>query len=303
MELVTAIKKRLNRGVFRAVSRGVRLTPRIDNQNPASRVVILSMLRHADIDMYLIALKSFCRYVDYCKVVIVADKCITAADRTFLQKHVQGLEFIEAASLHCEALPRGGTWERITAIAHLVKNYYVIQLDADTVTQAQPEQVLALINEGKPFTLGTFQGQQIQSLEDSQAFAERYYREGNRHPQICAEAHLNCIAERYRYYVRGCSGFAGFNQGAFTQADLETISQRFEAELGAKWRDWGSEQFTSNLIIANLPGARVLPIDSYYTASAESHKHAFLHFIGPVRYQNLQYTMSAGKTILQLART
>lgn len=300
--LVTAVTKRLNRGIFRAISSVIRLTPRIDNLDPDSKVVILSMLRHADIDMYLIALKSFCRYVPYQKVVIVADKCISEADRTFLDKHISGLELVEAAAMRHETLPSGGCWERIIAIAGYVSDSYVIQLDADTITQAMPAQVLELVRAGKPFTLGTRQGQQIRTLEESQVFAESYYQEGNRHPQICAEAHLDCIAERYRYYVRGCAGFAGYSPGAFTLDDLEYISATFEQALGDTWRAWGSEQFTSNLIIANLPDAQILPIEHYATAAPEARHHVLLHFIGPVRYKNLLYSTMAGVTIYRLLR-
>src|SRR3546814_3230425 len=86
-------------------------------------------------------------------------------------------------------------------------------------------------------------------------------------------------------YVRGCSGFAGFARGnnrriatAFSQAVSTLVGPQ-------RWKEWGTEQVTSNFVIANNDNARVLPPASYinYWGSPPSADVRFLHFVGTYR--------------------
>ena len=70
--------------------------------------------------------------------------------------------------------------------------------------------------------------------------------------------------------------------------------------LGAqRWNQWGSEQIASNYILANTPGATVLPFPRY--ACFEPHlwpgDHAFLLFIGVYRYNDGVYRRRAAEFI------
>ena len=56
--------------------------------------------------------------------------------------------------------------------------------------------------------------------------------------------------------------------------------------LDVRWSEWGSEQVTSNYIVANSPSAIVLPYPAYGAFRTDSGVEGveFLHFIGKARY-------------------
>jgi hypothetical protein len=74
---------------------------------------------------------------------------------------------------------------------------------------------------------------------------------------------------------------------------------------GEKWDDWGSEQVTSNLLIANSQDALPLRFPKYlsYWAHPEVdyEQSSFIHFIGPSRFSHGFYLKSSRKVIMALA--
>lgn len=89
----------------------------------------------------------------------------------------------------------------------------------------------------------TFKGDHVQNLAEQQFCKLRNYKKLR--------------------YLRGCSGFAGFSKGSFSRSNVEEFSEEMEGVLGKIWLNWGSEQVTSNFIIANSPNACVLPYPKY----------------------------------------
>ncbi len=65
--------------------------------------------------------------------------------------------------------------------------------------------------------------------------------------------------------------------------------------VGEKWSEWGSEQVTSNLLIANASGSVVLPYPRYanfdqkFDLTLDPAQCAFIHFIGTFRYSRGTY--------------
>ncbi|NCY09188.1 MAG: hypothetical protein EBX38_02200 [Actinobacteria bacterium] len=232
------------------------------------------MVQHRDVPAALLALKSLLRFVPAGRLVVVADPSLTAADRAVFRRHFPGLELREAAEFRHPDLPQGGTWERLAAIAHYVQQHYVIQLDADTVALAPLAEVGAAVASAQPFTLGTRDDQAAESCGLVAAQARARLREGA-HVQLLAESLLDRLegAEDLRY-VRGCSGFAGYPAGSFDLPRLCALSRRMAHLLGARWQQWGTEQFTSKfnvrkvIVITDYLPSRIAKGNEIPTAAA-----------------------------------
>lgn len=292
--LVTAVHRYRFRRTVRAVIETAPVP--LDGVGP----VLLSMVQHSDVPAALLAIKSLLRFVSAGQLVVVADPSLTAADRAVFQRHFPGLEVREAHEFRHPDLPQGGCWERLAAIAHYTQQDYVIQLDADTVALAPLSEVSAAVAAARPFTLGTSDDQQPESCARVAATA-RARLAGTPHVQLLAESLLDRVegADQLRY-VRGCAGFAGYPRGSFNPERLRELSRRMAHLLGARWQQWGTEQFTSNLLLASLPGFQVLPHPRYCEPSKRTAATVFLHFIGYVRHTNGLYTRVARDTLASL---
>ena len=75
-----------------------------------------------------------------------------------------------------------------------------------------------------------------------------------------------------------------------------------EAIIGPRWSNWGSEQITSNFIIANSLPSMVLPYPKYAGFRPENsyEKTSFLHFSGTYRFNNGVYTKMAKDIVKKL---
>lgn len=292
------LTQQVNKFRFRIMINRIKSTPILDSAPGGP--VLLSMVHHRDVLSYLLAAKSFARFVVPGKVVIVADPSITAADRELLKRHIPELSFRDAAEFHCPELPKGGTWERLTAIAEYAQESFVIQLDADTVATKPMPEVEQAVRENHAFLLGTEDIQQIQPVAEIAQWAKGRLV-GNDHVQLAAESVLDRLSDQQHWkYVRACSGFAGFPKGGFDKAQLIRISQEMGALLGTRWAEWGTEQFSSNLVLASMDGAKLLPHPKYCAPHRANGDTAFRHFIGYVRHTTPLYGDLAGLVAAEL---
>lgn len=265
-----------------------------------NNLLVLSMVQHRDVLPYLLAIKSFCRYLKPSRAVVVADPSLTPGDRRLMAEHVIGLEFREQAEFRKPGIPQGGCWERLCAVSEYVHESYVIQLDSDTVAIGQMEDVAKAVRDKVAFTLGTENDQHVQTCSEISTWARGRLSEIN-HVQLVAESRLDQIegAESYRY-IRGCAGFAGYPRGSFDFSTIALISARMAKALPERWHEWGTEQFTSNLLIASMPGAQVLPHPKYCAPHRRVDDSAFFHFIGYVRYATPLYAKLARRVATEL---
>lgn len=258
--------------------------------------MVLSMVHHRDVLTYLLAIKSFARSLPPSKVVVVADPTITPSDRTILRQHVPGLEIRDAAEFQRPGVPVGGTWERLMAMACLSQDQFVIQLDADTVTLADVADVRQCFLRNVSFTIGTVDLQLPVPVKAASQWAQGMMQGLSQpHVQLLCEAQVWAAAaagDEQKRYVRGCSGFAGFARGAIHEAEVMALSERMHAALGEAWSRWGTEQFSSNYLIANAPGAVVLPHPMYTTPNRAGPYTVFVHFIGSQRFTSDAYLMA-----------
>ena len=102
-------------------------------------------------------------------------------------------------------------------------------------------------------------------------------------------------------YVRGSAAFAGFAAGSFSVSELEDFSQKMTDIMGEDWTRWGTEQLTSNFLVANSPSSKMLPFPKYtgyYPLHNISYDNShFMHFAGHNRWKNGLYIRHAKRIV------
>lgn len=253
--------------------------------------------------MFLVALRSFTRYVPIKGVHLLNDGSVTSEDQAQLHEHIPGLVFHDLAEFCSTSCPSGGCWERLLGIAELVRDHYVVQLDSDTLTISAIDEVVECVRNDAGFTLGTWNHQKFETMTDRAIQAKKIVADQDgSHIQVLAEANLDKLSgyESLRY-VRGCAGFAGFPARSFSRDRVEALSREMSAALGSSWNAWGSEQFVSNVIVANSAHAIVLPHPKYCACNRVQAETAFIHFIGSCRFNDGTYARLARRVIGELA--
>lgn len=292
MTYLEKIKKKFYRKTFNLSCRAVLNTPPVE-LDEASGLAVLSQTYHPDVIMYLVAAKSFAKYIKPALFVVVDDGLLPE-DRVLISKHLRKVEFLDRRSVPNSVCPEGGTWERLLSVADYCERYYVVQLDSDTVTLQPPTEVAERIQRGEAFTLPTRMGNAFVPVAEASATA---MLSASEHVQIEAERALAKIDDlKDSFYIRGCSGFAGFPKGSVHRADLERFSSLMELALGRKrWSQWGTEQFASNYMVANAPKRATLTFEQYpYWKPGTDLTHAALvHFIGDDRFTSSAYARTA----------
>lgn len=262
-------------------------------------VAVLSQTYHRDIYMYLVAAKSFAQHVKV-SVFIIVDDGLTEEDRDHIRFHLVNVRFVPRRDVQNEVCPSGGCWERLLSVVDNSQDFYVVQLDSDTVTLAAPTAVIQAIAEKRCFTLSTKMGRELVSVEAASAFAAAT---GGDHIQMLAESKLGDMPFlRGMSYIRGCAGFTGFARGAVTRSQVERYSSAFQAELGEKWSRWGSEQFMSNFLLANAEGSVALPFEEYpyWAPDTDANAAKLIHFIGDHRFTSAAYSTLARQVIKRM---
>jgi hypothetical protein len=259
------------------------------------------MLCHGEVVMYLLAVKSFCaQFGRVPRVVILNDGSLTERDDAILRSHIPAVRIVSISEVVPDHCPKGSCWERLLLISDLVKNSYVVQLDSDTLTLSSIPEVVGCVAANRSFTLmGDRSFPEIESMASAclrskgnlsvmvQAVCERSF------DQLEECASLN--------YVRGNAGFTGFAKGSIDREKIVWFSDLMRRIANDTWDEWGSEQVTSNLLIANSADACPLEFPKYLSYWAHpdvAYENAsFIHFIGPHRFSNGFYLKSARRVI------
>jgi hypothetical protein len=297
-------RDQFNRLKFGLACRGVRSTAPV-KPDPDSPIALMTQLQHKDVLLALVAFKSFVARVPVGAFFVLDDGSLTADDQTLLQRHLEGVRFLGMQDAHSVACPTGGCWERLLSIARLVQDYYVIQLDSDTLTIGDIPEIGACVSDNASFVIGTWDKQDFETMAFRQERAQRIVDDSTTRPhiQVAAESNFNKLADfETLRYVRGCAGFSGFGRGSFERGFVEELSGQMLAALGDRWREWGSEQVMSNIVVANTPGSRVLPHPKYCDCTRiKNGETAFIHFIGSCRFTGGVYARLARGALSRLA--
>lgn len=279
----------------------IRSTPPLRMQE--APVVVLSMLCQRDIDNWLVAIKSLYARLRKGGVCILNDGSLSEDDLTLLRQHVPRLEVRHIRDVDTTDLPAGGTWERLITLIELSQDRYAIQLDADIAALGEIPEVLNSVAQQNSFALTNFQRPGIVTLAQAAAFTAASGWASSTHVQTLAEcAFSQLLYASERNYTRSSSAFTGIPQGTAQRATIVEFHRDLHGMLGDKWLEWGSEQVTSNYLVANLPGAIELPCPKY--ANAMPHlaldDSVLLHFFGSVRYDNSRYADACRNIIASL---
>jgi hypothetical protein len=261
---------------------------------------IMSMVSNRDVQMYLIAIKSFYSRMRRGKIVAIIDRDMPNRARRTLQQHLPGIRFTTLEDIDTRGCQRGGTWERLLCVLEHAEHEYTIQLDADTLTfGAEMDEVVRCVENNIAFTMPGML-RTIRSLPEA---AEDARNLDSTYVGILAERFFDRYpgAEALRY-VRASSGFAGFATGAFPRARIVEFHGIMENFMGDAWKKWGTEQCASNFAVANSPGGVVLPFPKYacFNPYIQRGKSSFLHFIGSYRYLDDYFAQCARDEIARL---
>lgn len=285
-------------------ARGILDTPPV---RPADDgIVLFSMIGTKVLLPYLVAAKSFQAQLGRGRFAILDDGTLTPADKAVLAHHLGDPPITPIASVDTGPCPRGGTWERLLTILDLRRENYVIQLDSDIVATGAVPEVRSAIDAGRSFTLRGEASAEVIAVAEVPRRTEIHRASGRVHVQSLIEQAMSDVAIAGRpdlAYVRGCSGFAGFSPSNEGRALAEGFSSEAERLLGAaRWAEWGSEQVTSNFIIANEPRHELLPYTRYLNFWNEPvpQDAALVHFIGTFRYHRGAYRGAVQQAIARL---
>jgi hypothetical protein len=292
------LTQQFRRQMFLASARGILRSPPL-RRKPAS-LKLVSMVCARDLEMYLLAIKSAYLRIGEGDIVCIDDGSLSRKHREALRWHLDDPEIVAAADIDTGPLPRNGCWERLVTCLTLSAGSYVIQVDADTLSLGDMQEVMGAYRRNHAFTQGE---SGLNVVPCTEASAQAHRAAGN-HLQTAAERLLDQInyAES-KFYVRGCAGFAGFPRGRSYLGSLHEFSKQMETLLGAKrWSEWGSEQVASNFVIANSPGAVVLPHLRYALHGWSPLDQAvFVHFIGTNRFRGGTYARLASRVLEELS--
>lgn len=292
------LRDTINRARFALATRGILSTPPLRMQPGPATVV--SFVRHADVQMYLLAAKSFYRRLGAGGVVVLADDDLGPADRDLIRAHLPAVRFVENAGIEVGRCQRGGTWERLLLCLDLSAETFVIQLDSDVLTFGEIDEVLACVAANRSFALSA-EGGRVATLDETAAETPVY---GHIINAACQAMPRLPGAPGLRYLLHGSSGFAGFARGAAGRALVEDFHDGMSALLGARWLEWGSEQVGSNFAVANAPDACALPWPKYanHIPGQPVERANCLHFFGTYRFQGGLFLRRARAEIAAMHR-
>lgn len=292
------LQNRLHRWQLDRVLRKVVDTPPV-RLDPHASFVVVSLTREIDIFMYLLALKSFCQWLRPRGVHLLTDGEFTSAAIALLNAQVPGIVLTPHIEFRDPRCPRGGCWERILALSRQADESYVMQLDADTVTLGMPETIRDCIEASRPFTLGSGQGQALEPAGTAAIRAREWLSGGDVHVQTLAESVLDRLAEPDSvHYVRGCAALVGIPHGTVSTDRVAERAAEFSRLVGPRWTEWGTEQFMSNFVLANLADCAVLPHPQYATCGGIDERHTLIaHMAGFCRFADGRYARLAERAL------
>jgi hypothetical protein len=272
-------------------------------------LLLFSMIGSKVILPYLIAVKSLHGRLRRGRVAILDDGTLTPADRDVLDAHLGSPLVVSIKDVDTGPCPRGGTWERLLTLLDMRASNYVIQLDSDTVTLGEVPDIASAVAANRSFTLRGGPDSRLLSFDDMASMTEddEFLYNPKAHVQAAVECGLDRISLPMianPLYVRGCSGFAGFARGGGGRTLAEAFSHEATRLLGAeRWARWGTEQVTSNVVIANEPNPLLLPYEHYLNFWDEGvpSDARFVHFIGSYRFHGQAY-LNATKAAISALR-
>lgn len=268
------------------------------------KVRFVSQLCHRDVPRYLLSIKSVYRFFGEGDIFIVDDGSLTSDDRAILVDHLREVEFHPLSRFDTGRCPRGNTWERLAALVEQAKTRFAVQVDADLVARRDIAEAVACYRSNRAFALGGEFGPGLVSFAEMSAWIESRSWANHPHIQVVTERSIARLAEpETRRYMRATSAFTGLPAGGVPPwEEVERFSDEMKALVGSRWTEWGTEQVTSNYVVANSAGATVLEAPRYVNNCPEIEvvDASLIHFFGTYRYYKGRYRRTAAEVIASL---
>ena len=297
--LVKNFLTELNRFYFNRTCRKLRQTKAI-NYKYRDDIRILTLLCHDDVDMYLLAIKSFLFNFTIGSVHVLEDGSLTAADVKLLKFHIPMVKIHHVNDVDATGFPSCNIWKRLLYSIDLSQDAYVIQLDSDTVSMKPMLDLQKIIKEERGFIIGNGPawGKPVEVGYLSRLI--KSWVSGNviDDTKLAAESEVHTLAffQNAKYYLRGCSGFSGLPRGQINRELLLDFSQQITAAIGEPvWSSSGSEQIACSVMISRTRNPVILPwlmyqnfgLPSFYKESLVT--AALVHFVRKNRFKCFAY--------------
>lgn len=287
---------------FNNVISKIEQTLKVENiSNEHFEFIVVSQIYSKALWMTLLAIKSFVQTVEVnVRIDLIDDGSLTVHDKEKILIHLPNCNIVNIKDIDVFTCPNGGTWERLHYILALSKDHYVVQVDTDTVTIGDVREVLECVKDNRAFIIsGPKWGKPIKSNE--MASLARSWN--NPHIQSVSEGFFDQLDSiKMEFYCRGCSAFTGFPKGVDLQSHLIAFSKELESFVGKeRWKEWGTEQLSSNVMISLTSNPLILPWPKYQNHGFPFVKHdsnvSLYHFIGTHRFDNGLYNNLANQFI------
>lgn len=294
------LRRKADQWNFRRNTRDVLSTAPIKTTPDGPRFV--SLVCNRDVLPYLVAIKSVYQRIQRGSIVVLNDGSLTAEDKAILNHHLDGPQFYHVDDIDKGPCPTYICWSRLLLIADLVKNDYVIQVDADIVAQAELPEIKQCLDDDTGFIITNRIHPGRATFKEATAWLEQQGWEADT-VQIRAERGLATLPDAdNRYYVRGSAAFVGFPKNSITRQQIYRFSEEVEPIAGDLWRKWGSEQTTTNHVVGQMDRLQLLEYPSYvnHTPQIQVDEAKVVHFFGTHRYKKGRYVKSARRAILDI---
>src|SRR5215469_10904186 len=125
------LRKQIRTRRFEWATRGIRATPPV--RVVAAPWTFVSMVGDDDVQLYLLAMKTFYRRLGRGNIVAIVANTMSQARRDLLTEHFDGIRIEALEAIDTGRCQRGGTWERLVYILDRARDGYVVQIDCDTL--------------------------------------------------------------------------------------------------------------------------------------------------------------------------
>ncbi len=294
--MLARLKNAINKRAFlRAVSQ-ILETPPIARED--GEIVFFSMLQSKDVLPYLLAIKAVYRAFGAGRIIVLNDGSLTERDKQTLRTHLVDPEFLHINDVDTGNCPTGGCWERLVTAVDLSQNDYVVQVDADIVCTGSIESAVQQSKVNNAFSLGNSKCPGVVTFHEMSDWISEMGWNLINHIQVATELRLTELPNASeRKYIRATAAFTGFSKGGFNRETLETFSAECQKLHGERWSEWGTEQISSNYLIANSNNPYLLKPPTYINNAPHLDPEAaeLIHFFGTYRYDEGRYRAALQK--------
>ncbi|GER04842.1 hypothetical protein JCM17846_25240 [Iodidimonas nitroreducens] len=192
-------------------------------------LAIVSNLRHDDLLMYLVAIKSLYHRLQKGSITVINDGTLTEDDKALLKAQLGEVNILEGRSIDTGSCPDYIAWRGLKTIIDLSRDHYVIKLDSDVVVLDDLPLVMKCIEDNRSFVLGSFDCEEVWSAAYAADHAQGYQSD---HTQILAERSLAHLPIRISFAISGDVRVLPECSGDFM---IGLMWKDFPAMLNAMW--------------------------------------------------------------------